>query len=170
MVNSMRSYGVSVKFFMKYIIVGSLICGFLTSCTSKSDYYYLNNPTELVKILNRCIKEGLSSDSILDIDKKLTSNEISLDEQKNSSDKLSNELCNHFKSLYIMMQEEAHDLQLNPQDYGLNIIKLQEKLEIAKSLLNKGSDKPKLEKEIEKITRQLRIRLAIVKWLETPES
>lgn len=75
-----------------------------------------------------------------------------------------NENCEQLKILAAQMTQLAYELQKNPQAFGNQILSLQEK--IAEVDTQPHSNKETLKS----LHKELQDRLAIIKWLESPEN
>lgn len=73
--------------------------------------------------------------------------------------------CARLKALAQETSKLAYELQLNPQAFGQSIMDLQEQLAIAQKA---GSEAEKV--QINEIENKLQARLAVVRWLESPEN
>ncbi|MDI1352004.1 MAG: hypothetical protein PSV35_04425 [bacterium] len=112
----------------------------LTSCNSKDEQYYRSNPKELQAAIKRCPNEQPQG---------LT--------------------CNQLNDLAQRLSGLAYDLQSNPQGFGQKILALQQTIANQKiELINKPT--PELKASLEKNSHDLVDFLAVVKWLESPES
>jgi chromosome segregation ATPase len=90
---------------------------------------------------------------------------------KNCNQKSKNGLtCAELKEVAVRMNELAYQLRDDPQGYGKQILALQEKIANQESDLEKNLNQPELKTAIANNKNQLRERLAVVKWLESPES
>ena len=125
---------------MKYVF---LICTslLLVACATQDEHYYRTNP----KILDQAVKNCPAQ----------------------QPPKLS---CAQLAKIAISVNELAYQLQINPQSFGKQILSLQETLAQQQVDLAKDPDQLELKSAIEKNKKQLAERLAIVRWLESPES
>lgn len=78
--------------------------------------------------------------------------------------------CEQLVQISQGVNELAYQLQINPQAFGKSILQLQETLGQQQAALRNNPDQAELKIEIEKNKQKLAERLAIVKWLESPES
>ena len=78
--------------------------------------------------------------------------------------------CEQLKSIASRVNESANQLRINPQEYGQRILALQEKIAKQESALQKEPNQAELQSALAENRRELQDRLAIVKWLESPES
>ena len=125
---------------MKYIIL--LTASFwVSACTAHDEHYYSLHPSQLQKALTVCSKHS-SSD--------LT--------------------CAQLKEIALHINKLAYELRLNPQEFGKQILSLQENIAQQESTLKKGSPSPELDSLLIENKQNLKQRLAIVKWLESPVS
>ncbi|MDF1756907.1 MAG: hypothetical protein P1U74_01220 [Legionellaceae bacterium] len=114
---------------------------FFLSCSAFAEdaNFYKMNPQKIQKELTSCPKKHL--------------NGVSCDEL--------NGIASHINDLAI-------SLQLDPQGYGITILKMQEKLAKMIDLENKQQNDVELLAEINKNQQDINERLAIIKWLESP--
>lgn len=124
----------------KYIVVLLVTLG-LTSCTLKDEHYYRSNPKELQKAIKACPDKQPQG---------LTCQQV-------------NELGNRMNSL-------AYQLQYNPQGFGGKILTLQQTISNQEMELKKNGTNPALKATIEQNKQELAEFMAVVKWLESPES
>lgn len=113
----------------------------LASCTVKDEHYYRTHP----KLVQTAIKEcpGKQPAGIS---------------------------CQDLEVIAKRINELAYQLQYNPQGFGNTILKLQQDLAADKLALQKNKEDSALQAAIESKRRALDDHLAIVKWLESPES
>lgn len=113
----------------------------ITACSNQDENYYRHNPQALQDVIKNCTNNPSAT---LNCDKlTVIANEI-------------NEL--------------TYQLQLNPQGFGKKILELQQTLAAQQASLQDNPNQVNLRESIEKNKQQLAERLAIVKWLESPES
>lgn len=76
--------------------------------------------------------------------------------------------CEQLQTIVAQVNALAYQLRLNPQEYGNDILRLQET--IAKQALGLGnaSNQQELQSSLVEKRQQLEERLAVVKWLESP--
>lgn len=117
-----------------------LIAVGLTSCTDKSEEYYRNNPLELQKALKAC---------------------------PNRESRGLN--CKELEQLGNRMNSLAYQLQYNPQGFGHKILALQQTIATQQSELATNNS-PELKVSLAQNKQDLAYYLAVVKWLESPES
>ena len=113
----------------------------LVGCSPKDKFYYQTHPQYLQNAIKDC--------------------------QLKASTSLS---CEQLKEVALASNALAYQLQMNPQAFGQQILNLEEKIALQKKELNTKADQPKLKTGLEKNERLLKQYLAIVQWLESPES
>lgn len=112
----------------------------LTACSVKNERYYLSHPQELQKALKVC------------------------------PTRMSQELnCQQLEQIGNRMNRLAYQLQLNPQAFGNKILILQQVIANQRAELKKSLDK-ELQVSLAQNEHDLVGYLAVVKWLESPES
>ncbi|STX51636.1 secreted endonuclease [Legionella busanensis] len=121
-------------------LIGCLMMLFLTSCMAHDEEYYRNNP----RVLQATLKECPGKQPSISCDKL---NDIAKD-----------------------MNRFAFELQLNPQRFGQKILSLQIQLAKTQNELEQNPKQSMLKEKIDQDKQELKTRLAIVKWLESPES
>ncbi|MFA6303335.1 MAG: hypothetical protein WC627_09425 [Legionella sp.] len=124
----------------KYLFFVLVIFG-LSSCTVKDERYYRSNPRALQAALKLCPEQAPTG---------LT--------------------CQQLEQIAIPLNSLGHQLQYNPQEFGAKILKLQETIAQQKAQLAKNTQDKDLEKQLQENTNDLAERMAVVKWLESPES
>ena len=125
---------------IKYIFL--LIASFWGAAFAAQDaHYYSVHPVELQKALTQC--------------------------STNKSIKLS---CEQLKEIAAKVNKLAYQLRLDPQEFGKQILLLQENIAKLESSLKDTSPSPELMPLLIESHRHLNERLAIVKWLESPVS
>ncbi|CEK10970.1 hypothetical protein [Legionella hackeliae] len=120
-----------------------LICAsmLLSACTVEDENYYRRNPQVLQQALKNCPDKKPSHIS-----------------------------CEQLATLAASVNELAYQLQMNPQGFGKKILALQETLAKQRLELENNPNQPELKSLVEKNKQDLTQRLAIVRWLESPES
>lgn len=78
--------------------------------------------------------------------------------------------CEELSRIALDVNQLVYSLQMSPQGFGSKIISLQVELAKQQALYRKNPNQPELLTSIEAIKQQLAMRLAIVKWLESPEN
>jgi hypothetical protein len=124
----------------KYLL---LICASfsLAACASQDEEYYRLHPQLLQQAVQAC---PVKKPSLLS--------------------------CEELSQIARSTHELAYQLQASPQAFGKSILELQQTLAKQEAELRKNPNQPALQSEIKKNKRNLAERLAIVKWLESPES
>lgn len=125
---------------MNKYLIIALVTLGLISCTTKNEQYYLSHPKELQQALKACPSQVQQGLS-----------------------------CEKLQQLGERMNALAYQLQSSPQGFGSRIISLQEN--IAKQELTlKEKKTQEIEASLLKSRQELAEYLAVVKWLESPES
>ena len=78
--------------------------------------------------------------------------------------------CEVLRNIAMKSNGYAYDLRMSPQTFGKTILTLQETIAQQKSDLQKGSQEVDLNTALYNNQQELKERLAIVNWLESPES
>lgn len=118
----------------------ALFCVVLLGCSGKNDsQYYRLHPEELQKAIAKC---SMASNSAVD--------------------------CQELKDIAIKINTMAYELNMDPQGFGQKILALQTSLIELKARCKKEPHNIELKELLVKTQRELRQRLAIVKWLEAP--
>lgn len=125
---------------IKYVVL-VMASLWVAACSAHDERYYSLHPNALQKAISQCPK----SQPI----------EVS---------------CEQLKMVASRVNELANELRSNPQGYGKKILSLQEVIAKQESTLQKASDAPELQSSIVENKKDLEERLAVVKWLESPES
>lgn len=113
----------------------------LNACAAKDARYYHLNPIALQQALKDCPQKQPQQVSCVELDK------IALD-----------------------VNQLAYQLKMNPQGFGTKILTLQNELVKQQQELQKNPKETALVASIENNQWQLAQYLAVVKWLESPES
>lgn len=77
--------------------------------------------------------------------------------------------CEQLASIALRLNASAQELRSNPQGYGKKILSLQEAIAEQEAMLRASPIKTDLQLSLNDKKRSLQERLAIVKWLESPE-
>jgi len=125
---------------MKYSIL-IIMSLWVVACSAHDDHYYSLHPDALQQALKKCPEQQPSQIS-----------------------------CAQLKDVADRVNALAYELRLNPQDFGKQILVLQQTVAKQESVLQQQVNQPALTAELDKNRQQLKDRLAIVKWLESPES
>jgi hypothetical protein len=78
--------------------------------------------------------------------------------------------CEKLSEIASRLNESAYLLRVDPQGYGKKILELQEQIAEQEAALRTSADQPQVKVVLDENKRILQERLAIVKWLESPES
>lgn len=113
----------------------------LVACSAKDEHYYRTNPQALQDALSACPNKQPSGVS-----------------------------CEKLSSIALTVNDLAYQLQTNPQAFGRKILSLQEKLATAQENLKSHPEQTELKTLIKENKQQLAECLAVVRWLESPES
>lgn len=124
----------------KYLVVILIALG-LTSCNVKNEQYYLSKPKELQKALKACPNQVPQGLS-----------------------------CQQLEQIGDRMNRLAYQLQSNPQAFGNKILALQQTIASQQLELKKNSTNKELQATLAQNQHDLVDLLAVVKWLESPES
>lgn len=124
----------------KYLVVILMTMG-LMSCTSKNEQYYRSNPKALQNAVNACPNHQPPGLS-----------------------------CQQLEQLRDRLTHLAYQLQMNPQDFGRKILELQQTIAKQKEQVTQNSHDNELHASLEQNQHHLADYLAVVKWLESPES
>lgn len=124
----------------KYLVV-ILAALTLVSCTTKDEHYYLTHPKMLEQALKACPGEQPQTMS-----------------------------CQQLARLAKKMNMLAYQLQGNPQGFGIKILELQQNIATQEEQLKQDQTNQELKELLEKNKEKLTQLLAVVKWLESPES
>ncbi|KTD34110.1 secreted endonuclease [Legionella moravica] len=124
----------------KYLVMLFMIMG-LTACSERGENYYRSNPKELQMAIKSCPNKQPEG---------LT--------------------CEQIGQLGSRMNSLAYQLQLNPQAFGNKILALQQTIAKQKLELNDAGTNSELKISLEQNEHDLADYLAVVKWLESPES
>ncbi len=113
----------------------------LISCSKKDENYYLTHPDALQKALEQCQKQTSITPS-----------------------------CQQLETTGKKMNDLARQLQTNPQAFGIKIVKLQHTILSQQEMIDKNNAPSELKASLSANKKELSDLLAIVKWLESPES
>lgn len=125
---------------MRYVILFCSCIGILTGCSEKPSSYYWKHPQVLRDALSQCQQNRESP------------------------------TCKKLSSIGYSMNTLGQELQANPQAYGKTILNLQ--MELAKERAKKqhaGEVSDQSTDTLEPIEQEIEQRLAVIKWLESPE-
>jgi hypothetical protein len=124
----------------RYLFVAAMLM-VLVACSTQDELYFRTNPQQLQKAIDNCPEKQPSLVS-----------------------------CEQLAEIAEDVSKLAYQLQVNPQGFGKKILALQENLAKQKADLLTNPNQPELKIKIKKNEQQLVEYLAIVKWLESPES
>ncbi|AHE67523.1 hypothetical protein [Legionella oakridgensis] len=125
---------------IKYIALVIVSLG-MTGCSVHDEHYYRMNPKALQHAMRDCPAQSHASLN-----------------------------CKQLEEIAARLQEMGYQLRLNPQEYGIRILALQETIAKQELSLKQNEAQPELKAQLDENKQQLRERLAVVKWLESPES
>ena len=123
-----------------YLVVILLAFG-LTSCTVKDEQYYLNNPKELQHALKSCPNQQPQGLS-----------------------------CEKMQQIGDRLNSLGYQLQRNPPGFGNTILALQQTIAKKQLELKTNPANQELQSSLDKDNHELAELLAVVRWLESPES
>ncbi|CAM2793866.1 hypothetical protein [Legionella worsleiensis] len=124
----------------KYLVMIFITLG-LTACSERGEHYYRANPKELQMALESCPGQKPSGIS-----------------------------CEQLAQLGRRLNSLAYQLQLSPQGFGNKILAIQQTIAEQKSKLNHSEGDSELKAALAQNEHDLADCLAVVKWLESPES
>lgn len=113
----------------------------LNACAAKDERYYHLNPVALQEAIKNCPQKQPEQVS-----------------------------CTQLEQIAIDVNQLAYQLKMNPQGFGTKILTLQNELVKQQQELQKNPSQPALVTSIDNKQWELAQHLAIVKWLESPES
>ena len=123
----------------KYITTVVFMSWMASSAAHDADYYRLN-PNVLQRALKACPEKQPSGMG-----------------------------CEQLKTIAVQLNDLAYQLRQSPQEYGKDILRLQEAIAKEETLLQAGSQ-TEMASLLDENKQELRARLAVVKWLESPSS
>ncbi|MFW2570588.1 hypothetical protein [Legionella sp. 29fVS95] len=113
----------------------------LAACSTRDEQYYRLNPQALQQAIKDCPNKQPAQIS-----------------------------CEQLAAINSSVYELVYQIQINPQEFGKQILSIQQELAKQRIVLKKNPKQPELRKMIEENEQCLAERLAIVRWLESPES
>lgn len=113
----------------------------LAACSTRDEQYYRLNPQALQQAIKDCPNKQPAQIS-----------------------------CEQLAAINSSVYELVYQIQINPQEFGKQILSIQQELAKQRIVLKKNPKQPELRKMIEENEPRLAERLAIVRWLESPES
>jgi hypothetical protein len=124
----------------KYLVLVLVSLG-LVSCSDKKEQYYRSHPKELQQALKSCPADTPPAMT-----------------------------CDALQQLGGRLNELAYQLQSSPQGFGAKILSLQETIATQEAELKESKTAPDVKPSLIKNKSDLADYLAVVKWLESPES
>ena len=112
----------------------------MLSCSAQDEHYYTTHPQALQNELHQCETQATH-----------------------------NETCQKLKVIALRMNDLAMQLRSSPQDFGKQILELQQTIAQQEAGLLKENQSDQ-QASLSKNKQELNERLAVVKWLESPES
>lgn len=113
----------------------------LVACSPRNEHYYQMHPQALQAAIKDC---GAKQPSRLS--------------------------CSQLENIAIKTNELAYQLQANPQAFGRKILALQERIAAEEAALGARVDQAELRVTLKENKQLLAQCLAVVQWLESPES
>ena len=111
-----------------------------TACSAHDEQYYRSHPGAIKQALQKCPQQ--------------------------SPKKIS---CDELHKVSMRLTALAFQLRTGPQHFGQEILKLQQTIAKQKKILLENPEQRDMEKSLENNQQRLKERLAVVKWLESPE-
>jgi hypothetical protein len=124
---------------MNYLIT-SLALILLTACAPETEKQYATHPKALQQAMQQCPQKSPKHVS-----------------------------CTELGEIATRINQLAYQLQSNQQGYGKDILNLQETITTQRSQLEKHPEQGDLQHHLKQNERQLQERLAVVRWLASPE-
>ncbi|WP_133131257.1 hypothetical protein [Legionella yabuuchiae] len=112
----------------------------LVACSAHDEQYYSTHPQDLQRALNNCPKDSPKQVS-----------------------------CRTLEMIANRINKYALELRTSPQGFGQEILALQEKIAQQEKALSQTRDQPDLKHALQENKIELEQRLAVVRWLESPE-
>ncbi|KGP62864.1 hypothetical protein EP47_05195 [Legionella norrlandica] len=125
----------------KYLVIILIALGLVSCQFKKDEQYYRSHPSELQKALKLCPNK--------------------------QPDELN---CQQLEEIGRRMNNLAYQLQRSPQEFGNKILDLQQVIAKQQMEIAKKNTNTELQDSLEKNQEELAYYLAVVKWLESPES
>lgn len=126
---------------IKYFFIALIPLVFVACSTQENEQYYRTHPQALQDAIKKCPAQKPSGFS-----------------------------CDQLAGIATSVNELAFQLQVNPQTFGKKILALQETLASQQANLKTNPNQPELKETVKKNEEQLAECLAVVRWLESPES
>jgi hypothetical protein len=111
----------------------------LSSCSEHNENYYLKHPSSMQQALDKCPEQSPLSMS-----------------------------CEQLANTAYRINTYVIKLRSNPQQFGKEILILQEKIAEQDKSLQDNYDQPELKESLRADKKELRQRMAVVRWLESP--
>lgn len=124
---------------LKYIVLG-LASFWMTACAAHDEFYYQLHPKVLQNAIQNCPEKHPASIN-----------------------------CDQLKNIALRVNQSAYQLRVDPQGYGKQILMLQQAIAKQESTLQTTPNEIELRTSLNENKRHLQERLAIVRWLESPE-
>lgn len=125
---------------MKYLFVAGVTL-LLIGCSPRNENYYQTHPQALQDAIQNCPAKQPTSLS-----------------------------CEQLTRLAVSMNDLVDQLRPNPQAFGRKILVLQQTIASQETELKTKTDQPELKAALEKNQLLLQQYLAVVRWIESPES
>lgn len=125
---------------MKKSVLLMLFVFTCTACSTHDERYYSLHPKALQSAMTQCPEHALGALS-----------------------------CDQLKTIALRINQLAYLLREDQQGYGKKIISLQESRDVQVKQVHDNPNQPELKKALDETLRHLEERLAVVKWLESPE-
>ncbi|MGX6643091.1 hypothetical protein [Legionella pneumophila] len=125
----------------KYLVIILITLGLVSCQFKKDESYYRSHPSELQNALKLC--PGKQPDGLS---------------------------CQQLEAIGRRMNGLAYQLQYNPQEFGNKILALQQVIANQQREIQSKKDNAELQDSLKRNQEDLAYYLAVVKWLESPES
>jgi hypothetical protein len=112
----------------------------VAACAAHDDHYYQLHPKLLQRAIEQCSLQSAADTK-----------------------------CEQLKDIAVRINQSAYQLRMDPQGYGQQILSLQALISKQETSLREQPEEKLLQESLHKNKRSLQERLAIVKWLESPE-
>ncbi|WP_165481087.1 hypothetical protein [Legionella impletisoli] len=117
-----------------------LLSFWVVACSAHDKHYFATHPHALQQALNKCPEDSPNLVS-----------------------------CRELETMANRINEYALDLRSNPQGFGKEILALQEEIAQQESILRQSQNHSDLKQALQMNKSDLEQRLAVVRWLESPE-
>lgn len=125
---------------MKKSVLFMLVVVMCTACSTHDERYYALHPKALQSAMTECPERALGALS-----------------------------CDQLKTIALRINQLAYLLREDQQGYGKKIISLQESRDLQVKHVHDHPNQPELKQTLDETLRHLEERLAVVKWLQSPE-